>query len=76
MWYEDEGRETGNETSGDIENAGRDETRENGGRRERDAWHTPSRAYEGERESEGERGRKESLKARGTSAFRGRASLR
>ena len=27
--YEDEGRETDNETSGDIENAGRYETREN-----------------------------------------------
>ena len=29
MWYKDEGRETGDETSDDIENAGRDETREN-----------------------------------------------
>ena len=28
-WYEDEGRETGDETSDDIENAGRDEMREN-----------------------------------------------
>ena len=26
-WYKDEGRETGDETSDDIENVGRDETR-------------------------------------------------
>ena len=29
MWYEDEGRETGDETSDDIKNAGRNEKREN-----------------------------------------------